>query len=64
MKSEFEEQGMRYVLAHQKSCSDPNLQIADYLCWAYQKMARGNEWPYVLVSTIFREFGNAEGVMK
>lgn len=62
MKQFFEQRGTRYVLLHHKSCSDPNLQVVDYLCWAYQKRwVHGSEWPYNLVKDMFEEVGEACG---
>lgn len=62
MKRSFGAAGVRYVLFHQKSCSDPNLQIVDYLCWAYQKRwVHGGEWPYNIVGDMFEEVGEACG---
>lgn len=49
------------VVAHLKhfpSESDFNLQIADYLCWAFmRKEASGQDWPYSMVEGIFAETG-------
>lgn len=58
MKSFFNKNGVPYILLHLPSCSDMNLQAADYLCWAYQrKVAQQKDWPFDRLSHLFREVG-------
>ena len=46
MRSRFQESDIPYVLLHHKSESDPNLQIADYMCWAVHRFeVKGLDWP-------------------
>lgn len=52
LKSAFKKNlGSRtYALFHHESRSDPNLQIADYFCWAIQrKWEGGDDRSYVLI---------------
>lgn len=58
LKSFSERTGIPSCLEHFPSESDFNLQVADYLCWAFMRYAmRGDEWPYNKVSGIFSETG-------
>lgn len=50
--------GIPAHLEHFPSESDFNLQIADYLCWAFmRKAAHDQDWPYSKVESIFAETG-------
>lgn len=50
--------GIPACLEHFPSESEFNLQIADYLCWAFmRKEAVGQDWPYSKVKGIFSETG-------
>lgn len=50
--------GIPYCLEHFPSESDYNLQIADYLCWAFMRLqTQGHSWPYSKVQGIFKETG-------
>lgn len=60
MKRIFQNNGIPYLLMHHCSSCDPNLQMADYFCWAVQrKLVKGNDWPYKLVEKYVREHGIA-----
>ena len=50
--------GIPAYIEHFPSESDYNLQIADYLCWAFmRKEAQGKSWPFDKVSRTFAETG-------
>lgn len=52
----FQESGIPYTLLHHKSVSDPNLKIADYLCWAIQRNeVEGLDWSLKRVQHLFTE---------
>ncbi len=58
MKRRFQREGERaYELLHYPSCSDPNLQAADYFCWAAQRDLKGMDWPLKRVVSSFVEVG-------
>ncbi len=58
MKEFFNNGGVPYMLLHLPSCSDMNLQAADYLCWAYQRMVgQGKDWPFKRLAHLFKEHG-------
>lgn len=57
MKLRFQKSGKRYELLHYASCSDPNLQAADYFCWAAQRDLKGMDWPLKRVVSSFVEVG-------
>lgn len=58
LKSFSERTGIPSHLEHFPSESDFNLQVADYLCWAFMRHSvRGDEWPYEKVRDIFFETG-------
>lgn len=60
MKREFQNVGIPYSLMHHSSSCDPNLQIADYMCWAVQrKIVRGKDWPLSKVKDFIKEIGYA-----
>lgn len=62
MKRHFQNEGIPYSLMHHASSCDPNLQIADYMCWAAQRrIVRGKDWPYSKVKESIREIGFAFG---
>lgn len=62
MKTHFQDAGIPYRLMHHPSGCDPNLQVADYMCWAIQrKIVLGKEWPYMKVSDAIREIGFVAG---
>lgn len=47
---------VKTYLAHFPSESDFNLQVVDYLCWAYMRYATGRgDWPWKKVSDIFKD---------
>lgn len=51
-----ERYGVRSFLEHFPSESDFNLQVADYLCWAFMRMeTRAGDWPWTKVSEIFKQ---------
>lgn len=51
-----ERHGTLSFLEHFPSESDFNLQVADYLCWAFMRMETGaGDWPWTKVSEIFKE---------
>lgn len=53
MRRQFQDKGIPYSLLHHKSESDPNLQAADYLCWAVQRHeTKGLDWPMSRVESI------------
>lgn len=60
--SEFaRESGISTYLEHYPSESDFNLQIADYLCWAFMRSeAKGMSWPFSKVESAFAETGRLE----
>lgn len=61
LKSFTKRTGIETHLAHFPSESDFNLQVADYLCWAFmRKWSAGNDWPYSKVEGIFAETGCLE----
>lgn len=61
MKRIFQNNGIPYSLMHHCSSCDPNLQIADYFCWAvHRKLVKGHDWPYTLVAHLVKENGEAE----
>lgn len=61
MKRRFQNENIRYMLLHHKSCASVYLQIADYLSWAIQRMdTKGERWPMDLVSSCFHEIGTAD----
>lgn len=63
MKHRFSSCGVPYTLSHHKSCSDPNLQAADYFCWAANRdLTQGKDWPLSQCSASFREVGEARFV--
>lgn len=50
--------GIPAYIEHFPSESDFNLQIADYLCWAFmRKEAQGKSWPFDKVNGTFAEIG-------
>lgn len=57
MKLRFQKSGKKYELLHYPSCSDPNLQAADYFCWAAQRDLKGMNWPLKRVVSSFVEVG-------
>lgn len=58
MKQRFQDAGTPYFLLHHMSCSDPNLQAADYFCWAaHRDLTQGKDWPLTKLSQSFREVG-------
>lgn len=58
LKDFSEKTGVSAYLEHFPSESDFNLQIADYLCWAFMRReAAGQEWPYSKVASVFSETG-------
>lgn len=60
MKREFQNAGIPYSLMHHSSSCDPNLQIADYMCWAVQRrIVRGKDWPLCKVKEFIKEIGYA-----
>ena len=53
MKRRFQDEGTPYALLHHKSESDPNLQIADYMCWAVHRFeVKGLDWPMSKVQDV------------
>lgn len=61
LKRFSEEAGIETRLAHFPSESDFNLQIVDYLCWAYMRWAvRGKTWPYSKIEAAFAKTWNLE----
>ena len=61
MKHQFQNRGITYRLYHHSSCSDMNLQIADYFCWAvYRSVVKGLSWPMDLVRGMMVEVGEVE----
>lgn len=53
MRSQFQEAGIPYALLHHSSESDPNLQIADYMCWAVHRYeVKGLDWPMSKVQDV------------
>ncbi len=58
LKDFSQKTGVAAYLENFPSESDFNLQIADYLCWAFmRKEASGQDWPYSMVEGIFAETG-------
>lgn len=50
--------GVKAYLEHFPSESDFNLQVADYICWAFmRKWSLGKDWPYSKVANVFAETG-------
>lgn len=59
MKKTFQDRGIPYTLMHHRSESDLNLQVVDYICWAYKRfLCDGREWPYKVISNVFASFGD------
>ena len=47
-------------LMHHCSSCDPNLQVADYFCWAvHRKLVKGFDWPYSVIEGFVKERGIA-----
>lgn len=60
MKAYFQNRAIPYCLLHHASCGWPYLQVTDYLSWAVQRwFERGLDWPFSIVSQLFREIGEA-----
>lgn len=60
MKRVFQRNGVPYSLMHHCSSCDPNLQIADYYCWAvHRKLVKGLDWPYSMIEGFVKERGIA-----
>lgn len=58
MKERFQDNGIPYRIYHHNSCSDTNLQIADYFCWAiHRQMVCGKDWPMSMTTNVYREIG-------
>lgn len=58
MKMRFQDNDIPYRIYHHKSCSDTNLQIADYCCWAiHREVVQGKDWPMSMTPNIYREIG-------
>lgn len=56
MKRRFTERGIRADLVQLPSESDLNLQIADYVCWAFMRKATGRgEWPFSQVEAMYEK---------
>lgn len=61
MKRVFQENGIPYSLMHHSSSCDPNLQVADYFCWAvHRRLVKGLDWPYSIIEKYVKERGIAE----
>ncbi|WP_307980366.1 DUF3800 domain-containing protein [uncultured Senegalimassilia sp.] len=60
MKRVFQNNGIPYSLMHHCSSCDPNLQVADYFCWAvHRKLVKGFDWPYSVIEGFVKERGIA-----
>ena len=60
MKRMFQGNGVPYSLMHHSSSSDPNLQVADYFCWAvHRRLVKGLDWPYSKIEKYVKERGIA-----
>lgn len=60
MKRVFQNNGIPYLLMHHCSSCDPNLQVADYYCWAvHRKLVKGLDWPYSVIEGFVKELGVA-----
>ena len=60
MKRVFQGNGIPYSLMHHCSSCDPNLQVADYFCWAvHRKLVKGLDWPYSVIEGFVKERGIA-----
>lgn len=61
MKAIFQSSGIDYSLMHHPSNCDPNLQLADYACWAFhRKLTLEKEWPYSVIENSFVKTGTIE----
>lgn len=65
MKRRFQDVGIPYELLHHLSCSDPNLQAADYFCWAaHRDLTQGKDWPLSVCTQSFCEVGKIDFITK
>lgn len=61
LKSKSKETGVETWLKHYPSESDFNLQIADYICWAFMRLKLKNlDWPYRRICGVFAQTGHLE----